>query len=71
MLGLMIWAEAESSMLLLSAPGCLLKPSMSVILEVHFLSENENPVQLLGCISKYTSPYTGCTPDLGLRVRVE
>lgn len=43
MLGLMIWAEAESSMLLLSAPGCLLRPSMSVILEVHLLSENENP----------------------------
>ena len=43
MLGLMIWAEAESSMWLLSAPGCLLKPSMSVILEVHFLSENEDP----------------------------
>ena len=43
MLGLMIWTEAESSMLLLSAPGCLLRPSMSVILGVHLLSKNENP----------------------------
>ena len=45
MLGLMIWAEVESSMLLspLSAPGCLLRPSTSVILGVHLLSENENP----------------------------
>ena len=43
MLGLMIWTEVESSMLLLSAPGRLLRPSMSVILGVHLLNKNENP----------------------------
>ena len=60
-----------SSMLLLRVPGSLQRAGISVNLEAHLLSENENPRSVTGMwnsspslLSEYTFLHTVCAPGL-------